>query len=652
MIHTTLANFFRYPKIPEFARENFNAHFILADKVMLVLIVLQWFIATFVTSISYGTYWYGFIGGGLITLVLFLAHRIFKGTQVMRILVGVGMMLFSLIYIQQHLGRIEMHFHVFIALAILSLYKDIVPIVVAAATTILHHFVFNFLQLNEVSFFGMPVMVFNYGCGMDIVLLHGIFVIAETMVIGFIVKLQIEYAIELNRSEKQVLGLNEELSFSSLHDSLTGLPNRHNLYTQLGLMVANANRHDRKFAVLFLDLDHFKNINDTLGHNVGDELLKSVASKLKSIIRENDIVARIGGDEFIIILNDFSESSAVEPVISKILAIFHHEWTIKSHFLRLSTSIGVAIYPDDSKDINELMKFADIAMYKAKAEGRDQFSFFTATLNAKVHEEVDIANDMHRAFEEQEFELYYQPKIHIESGKIIGAEALLRWNHYEKGMIPPDHFIYIAENTGFILKLGTWIIEETARAIRRIQDAGHKDIHVSCNVSTRQFQNLNLYGEIKNAIRINKIDPSLLSIEITESVMLDYLDVTLEVLKKIKALGVHICMDDFGTGYSSLSYLRQFPIDSLKIDKSFVDDISCSQKNETILLNTIIAMGKTLNLNVIAEGVEEEYQMEYLKERGCEFYQGYYFSKPIPEKAFFELLQKNHASLSADGELI
>lgn len=652
MIHTTLENLFRWPSVPSFAQKNFNEHFIYADKVMLVLIVIQWFIAAFVTSVSYDTYLYGFVGGGMITLLLFTAYRTFKGTQVMRALMGIGMMLFSLIYIQQHLGRIEMHFHVFIALAILSLYKDIVPIFIAAATTIVHHFTFNFLQLHEVSLFGMPVMVFNYGCGMDIVLLHGIFVVAETMVIGYIVKLQMEYAIELNRSENQVLGLNEELSFASLHDSLTGLPNRHNLYTQLQLMVANANRYEQKFAVLFLDLDHFKNINDTLGHNVGDELLKSVAQKLKSTIRENDIVARIGGDEFIIILNDFSEVGVLEPVITKILTLFHQEWNIKNHFLRLSTSIGVAIYPDDSKEIDELMKYADIAMYKAKSEGRDQFSFFTATLNVKVHEEVAIANDMYRAFENGEFELYYQPKIHIASGKIIGAEALIRWNHYTKGMIAPDQFIHIAENTGFILKLGTWVIEETVSAIRRLQDEGYESVHISCNVSTRQFQNLSLYGEIKEAIHINNIDPGLLSIEITESVMLDYLDVTLEVLKKIKALGVHICMDDFGTGYSSLSYLRQFPIDSLKIDKSFVDDISCSQKNETILLNTIIAMGKTLNLNVIAEGVEEEYQMEYLKMRGCEFYQGYYFSKAIPEKAFFEVLKKNRASLGTDRELI
>lgn len=634
-------NLLKLPSIPDFAQKNFKEHFLQADKVMLVLIGIQWIIATFITSISYDTYLYGFIGGGLITLILLFAYRSFKGTQVMRALVGVGMMLFSLIYIQQHLGRIEMHFHVFIALAILSLYKDAIPVFLAAATTIVHHAVFNFLQLNEVSLFGMPVMVFNYGCGMDIVFLHGVFVIAEALVLGYIIKLQIEYGVELNRSENQILGLNEELSFTSLHDSLTGLPNRYNLYSQLKLMVANANRYERKFAVLFLDLDHFKNINDTLGHNIGDGLLKAVSQKLNSMIRENDVVARIGGDEFIIVLNDFSDAGTLEQVISKILDTFHREWIVQNHFLRLSTSIGVAIYPDDSKDINELMKFADIAMYKAKSEGRDQFSFFTATLNAQVHEEVNIAHDMHRALEDREFVLYYQPKIHILSGKIIGAEALIRWNHHEKGLIYPNNFITIAENTGFILKLGTWIIEETAEMISRLEHSGYRDVHVSCNVSTRQFQNLHLFSDIENAIRINEINPDQFAIEITESVMMEYLEVTLEVLKRIKSLGVHICMDDFGTGYSSLSYLRQFPIDSLKIDKSFVDDISENENNDHILLNTIIAMGQTLNLNVIAEGVEQAYQMEYLKERGCEYYQGYYFAKPVPEDEFFVLLEKN-----------
>ena len=638
----TLKSLLKLPSVPDYAQDNFNEHFIQADKIMVVLMAIQWFIATFVTSISYDTYAYGFIGGGLITLSLLASYHYFKGTQTMRILVGVGMMLFSLIFIQQHLGRIEMHFHVFIALAILSLYNDVVPVLVASATTILHHIIFNYLQQYDISLFGMPVMVFNYGCGFDIVLLHGVFVVAEALVIGYMIKFQIEYAIELNRSENEIIELNKELSFTSLHDSLTGLPNRNNLHSKLNFILANANRYQHKFAVLFLDLDHFKNINDTLGHNIGDALLKSVAAKLESIVRENDVISRIGGDEFVIVITDFDDIGSLERVIIHILEEFHQEWVIKNHFLRLSASIGVAIYPDDSKEINELMKYADIAMYKAKSEGRDKFSFFTNALNYRVHEEVEIGNDMYRALHDEEFVLYYQPKIEIKSGKIVGAEALIRWNHFKKGMIYPDTFIHIAENTGFILKLGGWIIDETARMIGRLERAGYRNIHVSCNVSTRQFQNLNMYSEIEEAIRTNGIDPDHFAIEITESVMMEYLEVTLEVLKKIKKLGIRICMDDFGTGYSSLSYLRQFPIDSLKIDKSFVDDITHDQDNEHILLNTIIAMGKTLNLTVIAEGVEERYQMEYLRGKGCGFYQGYYFSKPVPESEFFRLLETNN----------
>ncbi len=634
---------FKFPNVPDFARSNFESHFIYADKVMLVFLGIQWFIATFITSITYSTYTYGFLSGGLITFSLMGAYRYFKGTQVMRALVAVAMMLFSLVFIQQHLGRIEMHFHIFIAMAILSLYKDIVPVFVAAATTILHHVVFNTLQFYEVTLFDMPVMIFNYGCGFDIVLLHGVFVIAEAFIVGYIIKLQIEYGVELNKSENKILGLNQELSFTSLHDSLTGLPNRYNLHSKLDIIVANANRYQRKFAILFLDLDHFKNINDTLGHNIGDTLLKSVAKRLQSLVRENDLIARIGGDEFIIILNDVEDIHRLEQVIIKILDSFRREWMIQDHLLRLSASIGVAIYPDDSTEINELMKFADLAMYKAKSGGRDQFNFFTSTLNHQIHEEVAIANDLHRALKDNEFVLFYQPKIEISTGKIIGAEALIRWNHPSRGMIFPDKFITIAENTGFILKLGSWIIDETARMIGRLCQKGYNEIHVSCNVSTRQFQNLNLYSEIENALIKNDIPVGLFAIEITESVMMEYLEVTLETLKKIKSLGIHICMDDFGTGYSSLSYLRQFPIDSLKIDKSFVDDITEGGDNSHLLLNTIIAMGETLNLHIIAEGVEEAYQMEYLFEKGCPYYQGYYFSKAIAEENFFTLCEINRA---------
>lgn len=628
-----------YPTVPEFARKNFTKHFLEADFLILTLFAMHWFVATFITSITYDTYLYGFLGGGLIMATLLIGYRFFKGTQVMRVMAGIAMMFFSLIYIQQHLGRIEMHFHVFIGMAIISFYKDIVPLIASAITTITHHLTFNYLQEFEVALFDMPVMIFNYGCGIDIVLLHAAFVIAELIVIGYIVKLNIEHAIEINRTKNDVMTLNKELSFTSRHDPLTGLPNRASLESQIEVILQNAKRNKQQFALLFLDLDHFKNINDTLGHNIGDLLLKTVARKLKTIITNNNIVARIGGDEFIIVLSDFKSIYDVEEVIVKILKMFKVQWKIKEHYLHLSTSIGVAIYPDDSEHVEELMKFADIAMYQAKDLGRDQFSFFTSTLNKKVHKEVEIANDMYRALEMDEFELFLQPKVDIAKGEIIGAEALIRWHHFEKGMIFPNTFIPIAEKSGFIITLGRWTIQECARIIARSVAEGHTNLVISCNLSIRQILDPDLFETIENAIKETGIDPKLMALEVTESVMVESVEQTLNILNRIKRLGVQLCLDDFGTGYSSLAYLKKLPIDSIKIDKSFIDDINIDQDNTSLLLNTIIAMGKTLGLSLVAEGVEELHQLEYLKETGCNNYQGYYFSKPVPEAAYMALLK-------------
>lgn len=489
--------------------------------------------------------------------------------------------------------------------------------------------------------FGLAVILLNYKGGFPIVALHTLWVLIEVLILGYIIKLHMEYSVKLIQSEKQISGLNEELNYTSLHDTLTGLPNRYNLHAQLNFIVSNVQRYHRPFAVLCLDLDYFKNVNDTLGHSVGDTLLADVAKKLLAIVNTNDIVSRIGGDEFIVIVNDFDDQSALEHILMEILSLFHHEWVVETHFLRLSVSIGVALYPDDTHNVDELLKFADIAMHKAKEEGRDRFSFFTASLNQKIQKEVEIANDMHRGLYAGEFVLYYQPKVDIATGKIMGAEALIRWEHPLKGLVSPDDFIHIAENTGFIVKLGQWIIEETMRMVRRLMDQCYTDVQIACNVSTKQFQNLLLYDELKMLIETYNIDPRLFSIEITESVIVDYRETTLEMLENIQGLGIHICIDDFGTGYSSLSYLQKLPIGSLKIDKSFVDDITLQGDNSSILVNTIIAMGKALRLHIVAEGVEHQYQMEYLKARGCDVIQGYYFYKPLCEEDFFRMLQKN-----------
>ena len=631
---------FTYPKIPDYADESFRAFNIISDKVMIVLLIAQWFIATFITSIAYDTYMYGFFGGALIVVPLLFLYPYLKGERYFRIFVAIAMMLFSVIYIQQYLGRIEMHFHVFIAMAILTLYKDIVPLIVAATTTILHHIVFNYLQFYEVSLFDMPVMVFNYGCGIDIVILHAIFVISELLVLGYSIRLQIEHTIELKNIQNKATMLNEELTYSSSHDALTGLPNRVYLNKQIEKLKQNAEEKNEKFALIFLDLDHFKNINDTLGHDVGDALLQMVAKILTKNMPKGSLITRIGGDEFILVLSEFTKDRELLPVINALLYEFRQELFLKGYSLRLSASMGIAIYPNDSTNIKELMKYADIAMYKAKANGRDSFSFFTQTLNTKIHNEVEIINDMQRAFYDNEFKLYFQPKVDVITEKIVGAEALLRWEHPIKGIIGPNIFIPLAESTGFILSLGTFVLQAGIKAIKNFSNLGYKDLIISINVSSRQFQNRDLYQDLKNELQSSGINPKQLGIEITESIMMGNTENTLSMLQSIQALGVLIYIDDFGTGYSSLAYLKKFSIDILKIDKSFVDDINEDGQNDEILINTILAMGKTLGLKVIAEGVEYKYQFDYLKEKNCDMIQGYYFAKPMPEDAFIARLKE------------
>jgi len=640
-----LNTLFSLPKIPESANKNFNLHHIQSDKVMVSLLVIQWFIATFITSIQYDTYLYGFFAGALIVIPIILLFPHLKGDRYYRYFISIAMILFSVIFIQQYFGRIEMHFHIFIVLAILTLYKDIMPIIIGAITTIVHHIVFNYLQLYEVTLFDMPVMVFNYGCGFDIVILHTIFVLTELAVLGYIIKLDIEHSVDLNVTKNKMNKLNAELEYSSLHDTLTGLPNRLYLNEKIKEIMHYATLNDEKFAIVFLDLDHFKNVNDTLGHNVGDALLKVVANILKKNVSKETLISRIGGDEFILVISGFKDEAVLFPSINNLVKEFRKEYLVKGYSLRLSASIGISIFPDDAQNINELMKYADIAMYQSKSEGRDNFNFFTQTLNTKIHNEVAIINDMQRALYDNEFQLYYQPKIDVKTGKIIGAEALLRWIHHEKGLISPHIFIPISESTGFILNLGKLVISNGVKAIKKFSELGYKDLIISLNVSTRQFQNSNLYKELKDEIDRYQIDPKQIGIEITESVMMTYVDKTLSTLDNIKKLGISIYIDDFGTGYSSLSYLKKFPIDVLKIDKVFVDDIQSTnpidENNKTALINTILAMSKSLKLKVIAEGVETKEQYEFLKQKDCDMIQGFYFEKPMSEDAFIKLLKQN-----------
>jgi diguanylate cyclase (GGDEF)-like protein/PAS domain S-box-containing protein len=423
------------------------------------------------------------------------------------------------------------------------------------------------------------------------------------------------------------------------HDVLTGIPNRLYLEEQLQILINNSSRHKNKFALLFLDLDHFKHINDTLGHDVGDKLLQEVANRVKPNIRNEDIFARIGGDEFVIVLTNIDDNY-LSIIVDKIITIMRKTWFIENYELKVSTSIGIALYPRDGTSMVELMKKADIAMYMSKESGRNTFKFFTNELNVKIHNEMRLEQEMSKALAQNQFVLYYQSKQKLVDDEIIGAEALIRWNHPELGLIYPDNFISLAESTGFIVKLGRWIIEEGCRAISRFNRVtNNKKLQLSINVSTRQLQNDDIYKVIKDALIVNKIDAAQLLVEITESIMVDDSNNVIKKLEKISSLGVRICMDDFGTGYSSLSYLNKLPISSLKIDKTFVDDIP-RVGDKKILVNSIIAMGNALDLNIMAEGVEEEYQREYLICNKCLYYQGYLFSKPIPEKDYIALINQ------------
>jgi len=422
------------------------------------------------------------------------------------------------------------------------------------------------------------------------------------------------------------------------HDSLTGIANRYALEDELKRLISSSKRQQKNFALLFMDLDHFKNINDTHGHDFGDLLLKEVVKRILPHLRTEDIMARLGGDEFVIVLTEVNEEKLV-IVIEKILGLFRQPWKIDGHTLNVSTSIGVVLYPKDGSNAGELLKNADIAMYRAKEMGRDNFSFFTQELNAKIMYEMQLEEDMHQALQKREFELYYQPKISITDGKLIGAEALIRWRHPHFGLLSPMEFIPLAETNGFIAKIGEWVIEEGVKAIIEFNTIDKaKELHLSLNVSSKQFVYSNFYEIVQQNVKY--IDtPHQLILEITEGLMLEDVDFVLFTLQKIRALGVLLSMDDFGTGYSSLSYLTKLPIDSIKIDKIFVDQIK-EENNDKNLIDIIIAMADTLQKCVIAEGVEEEYQLRYLQERGCKYYQGYHYSKPVSKAEYLEMLKK------------
>jgi diguanylate cyclase (GGDEF)-like protein/PAS domain S-box-containing protein len=434
----------------------------------------------------------------------------------------------------------------------------------------------------------------------------------------------------------------QQIEYQAYHDSLTGLANRRLFQEHLTLALALAQRRQRLVAVLFLDLDHFKLINDSLGHSVGDALLKQVAARLKAAVREGDTVARVGGDEFTIVLQELNDRDDAGVVAQKMLHTIAEPVEIGGHRLYITTSIGITLFPDDGDDAETLLKNADNAMYRAKAEGRNAYQMSTQELNRSTRERMTLESGLHQAIERQEFELFYQPQVDIRTMKIVGMEALLRWRHPERGLVGPADFIAVAEDRGFIVTIGDWVLRTACREARRFRDRGIPEFRVAVNISARQFRDQSLMATVESALAESQLDPRCLEVEITESVAMENVDLTLAVLARLRQIGVLIAIDDFGTGHSSLNYLKRFPLDALKIDRSFVEDIP-DRFEDVAIVRAVIQLAQGLNLRVIAEGVETKEQLAFLQDNGCREVQGYYFSYPLPAADFAELFDRGVA---------
>lgn len=457
---------------------------------------------------------------------------------------------------------------------------------------------------------------------------------------------------ERKKSEEKIIQL-------AYYDALTELPNRTFLIEHLGYVLKSAERYNRCLAILSLDLDLFKRINDTLGHSAGDVLLKEVANRLLGSVRRGDylarlespgestmgasgterMVARLGGDEFVVLLTQIRHAEDAAVVARRINALLAKPFALQQDEVFITASAGITIYPTDGTDAEALLKQADIALHHAKELGRNRYQFFTETMNAQALERLSLENRLHRALERGEFELYYQPKVDVQTDRTVGMEALVRWHNPDYGMVSPGEFIPLAEQSGLVVRLGEWVLRVACEQTKAWHDAGLTALCIAVNLSARQFKEKHLSRTVAQTLKAAGLDGRYLELELTEGILMEDTETSRDTLFELKELGVRIALDDFGTGYSSLSYLQRFPIDTLKIDRSFVRDINTDPES-TALAAGIIALSKTLKLNVVAEGVETRAQLHFMREHGCNEVQGYYYSPPIPADDFVAWLHK------------
>ena len=430
-----------------------------------------------------------------------------------------------------------------------------------------------------------------------------------------------------------------QLSHQATHDALTGLPNRTLLQDRLNQAIVKSQREGHSIAVMFMDLDNFKQVNDTLGHAVGDGLLCGVAERVRNVLREGDTVARFGGDEYVVLLQDVAGPKDLDAIARKILEAISLPFDQQGSLLYANASMGITVFPKDGDTADELLRNADTAMYVAKDQGRNTYRYFSAEMDSALLGKLELGNQLRQALQNNEFVLYYQPKVNLGTGEVSGMEALIRWNHPQKGKVPPGLFIPVAEECGLIVDIGLWVINEACRQIRQWLNDGLTPGRVAINLSAAQCRTNEVIGRVREALAINGLQGEILEVEVTESMMMQDTESAIRILLELKRMGVNVAIDDFGTGYSSLSYLKRFPIDCLKVDKSFVDDIEFDPNDCEIVL-AIIGMAHGLGLKVVAEGVETEAQLEFLRQNGCDEMQGYLFSKPLPGNELANLISQ------------
>ncbi len=447
------------------------------------------------------------------------------------------------------------------------------------------------------------------------------------------------YGIETLRTRVKHEEAERQLEYLAHHDMLTGLPNRLLLRDRFGQATAQADRDRSGVAVLFLDLDNFKQVNDSLGHNYGDRLLVQVVERLRNCLRDTDTISRQGGDEFIVLLPHMTDLGVISGIAHNIIESFAEPFDIENYSLNITFSIGISMYPEDNRDFDALLKNADTALYQAKDSGRDTYRFFSEKMNVDAQEQLHLQGQLRNAVKNQEFRLHYQPQIDIRSGRIVGVEALVRWQHPELGLIPPGKFIPLAERSGLIIQMGEWVLNEACRQAQSWRESGHTLV-MAVNLSALQFKRGNLIETVEKILRRTGLPAEFLELELTESILLHDIEVAIRTLRSLREMGVKFSIDDFGTGYSSLSYLKRLAVNKLKIDQSFVRDLT-EETDSAAIVKAIIQLGHTLQLSVIAEGVETDAQLDFLRDYGCDEVQGYLFSRPVPAAEFATLLEKN-----------